>query len=305
MPRSSWIIAATLGLIAASLQAQEQADAANQRTQDQQNFTEEYIFGIPVRIIEDDVSAQDRRRREREVEQREKDDLTAQQGMNVATQAMNEATQSMKWAAWVSTFFVALGTGLLVWTLRLTREANRAAQQAVAVTRDIGEAQLRAYVDLGRFNWVSHWKFEDKEQIFWRFTFEISNTGATPTKRLQVRAYLIQSQTLMEDFAIPEEIDRMPLTLGAGRSAGVLNFDIDAPTLEKVANGDDKIYVLIEATYGNAINPSSQHITRIGMQFAEITGDPKKYWHATDNPVFVKFKHISGFNCSDDECGDQ
>ncbi|MCP5085452.1 MAG: hypothetical protein GY952_01405, partial [Rhodobacteraceae bacterium] len=104
------------------------------------------LFGIPVRIIEDRVASEASERRKAEAAQREKDDLAAQQGMNAATQSMNEATQSMKHASWVSAGLVFLGTCLLIWTLMLTRQANRAAQAAVNATREIGQKQVRAYV---------------------------------------------------------------------------------------------------------------------------------------------------------------
>nr|MCU0903838.1 hypothetical protein [Tabrizicola sp.] len=81
------------------------------------------------------------------------DDLVAQQGVNVATQAMNEATQSMNRASWVSVWLVGGGTLLLVWSLALTRQANAAAREAVRITRDLGQIQMRSsvYVASARF----------------------------------------------------------------------------------------------------------------------------------------------------------
>jgi hypothetical protein len=111
------IIAVALGLIAASLQAQEQANGTQPAEQQSSQQAETFEPSIPVRIIESEESSRSREIRERESDQREEDDLIAQQRMADATEAMNEATQSMKRAAWLSTFFVAVGTGLLVWTL--------------------------------------------------------------------------------------------------------------------------------------------------------------------------------------------
>jgi hypothetical protein len=144
----TWMFAVAIGLIAGLLQAQEQAESAQDDPAAQQEATQSLPIPLPVQIIEDDESANARQRREAETDQRDKDDLVAQQGMNAATQAMNEATQSMKRAAWWSVVIVGIGTFLLVWTLCLTRSANKAAQDAVSVTRQIGEAQVRGYLAL-------------------------------------------------------------------------------------------------------------------------------------------------------------
>lgn len=146
MSVSRWIIAVTFGLIASLLQAQEQTSNRPTGATSESHPSQSNTFGIPVRIVEDPIAAESRERRESEAAQREKDDLVAQQGMNAATQAMNEATQSMNRAAWWSFGAIAIGTMLLIWTLFLTRQANRAAQAAVDATREIGEAQVRAYV---------------------------------------------------------------------------------------------------------------------------------------------------------------
>lgn len=142
MPVRSWCLAVALGLAATSLQAQEQAGRPGYPPPIQQEAPEPY--GFPVRIIEDKEASEAAQRREDEAAEREKQDLVAQQSMDAAA-------HSAKFAAWASAFFVAIGTGLLVWTLSLTRQANRSAQEAVVVTREIGEAQVRAYltVDAG------------------------------------------------------------------------------------------------------------------------------------------------------------
>lgn len=51
------------------------------------------------------------------------------------------------WTFWIS-ILTAVGLAALLWTLWLTREANRAARDAVDVTRTIGELQLRAHLSV-------------------------------------------------------------------------------------------------------------------------------------------------------------
>lgn len=127
-------------------QAQEQAEGEQGRPAQQQQPAQSFFPPIRIEIIEDQAAAAARERRETEARQHEIDDLVAQQGMNAATQAINEATQDMRDYAFYSTILVGIGTFLLVITLRLTRQANRAAIAAVEATQTIGRAQTRAYV---------------------------------------------------------------------------------------------------------------------------------------------------------------
>jgi hypothetical protein len=123
-------------------QAQEQAQGARGETPAQQQPATPARSPIPVEIIGRQEAAEAREHSEAEAEQREIEDLIAQQGMNAATEAMNQATQRMaKYAFW-STVFVGVGTVLLILTLSLTRQANKAARGAVSVTREIGKKQL-------------------------------------------------------------------------------------------------------------------------------------------------------------------
>ncbi|WP_139274607.1 hypothetical protein [Roseovarius azorensis] len=130
MSKGRWIIAVAFGLtIATSLQAQEQAGSANDRSNAKQEPSHSLPIPLPVQIIEDDEASEARKASESEATQREKDDLVAQQGMNAATQAMNEATQSMKWASWVSAGLIAVGTFLLIWTLQRKHPPRAAVRQ--------------------------------------------------------------------------------------------------------------------------------------------------------------------------------
>lgn len=154
-----WIAAIALGLALAGPalgQSQQEAQGEQGRADAQEQPAQPLPIPLPVdvpaplqvEIIEDKESADARERREAEARRHEKEDLVAQQGMNAATQAMNEATQRMASYALWSTIFVGVGTVLLIWTLLLTRAANKAAVAAVDATREIGEAQVRAYMQI-------------------------------------------------------------------------------------------------------------------------------------------------------------
>ncbi len=140
------VVAIGIALFTHSGQAQDQANDPQGEPKAKEQSASQLPIPIPVQIIKDDETASARERHEEESRQNQKADLAAQQGMNAATQAMNEATQRMAFYALWSTGFVGVGTCLLIWTLWLTRQANKAAQSVISVTRDIGEAQSRAYL---------------------------------------------------------------------------------------------------------------------------------------------------------------
>lgn len=145
-----WSVIVAIGLavvlFTVSGQAQQQASGTYWQAQAEQYPSSKPPPTVRVDIIENQSAADARKRREEEARQREIDDLIAQQGMNAATQAMNEATQKMVGLSKLQTWLVGVGTVLLFLTLGLTWQANRAAQAAVDVTRQVGEAQVRAYL---------------------------------------------------------------------------------------------------------------------------------------------------------------
>lgn len=225
MSVSRWIIAVAFGLgYSLSLQAQEQAQRTDSGAAEEASPPQTNTFGVPVRIIEDSVAAETRQRREAEAEQREKDDLVAQQGMDAATQAMNEATQSMKYASWVSTGLVAVGTGLLLWSLCLTRSATASARDAVNVTRNIGEKQVRAYLSITD---VAVSVTPLLGEVRWFIIVKLRNTGQSPAKDVKIVAEIGDepdpnaSSTVLVDLAGGSEIQEM---VGRGTPVSKLNF---------------------------------------------------------------------------------
>lgn len=177
MFRSYWIIAIALGLVAISSlgQAQEESGSANREAQAQNDPTKPLWPPIRVEVIEDDAKIEAAERREKEASEREIRDLAAQEGMNSATQAMKRATEDMRNYSLVSTVLVGVGTVLLVVTLYYTRQANKAARDAVVVTREIGKRQLRAYLSFK--DTKIHEVGFDQYPIA---TIEVVNQGTTP-----------------------------------------------------------------------------------------------------------------------------
>jgi len=217
-----------VGLIAIAClgQAQETSNEPDGQAQEQQSPAQTLPLPFPVEIVEDQVETETRERREDEARKREIDDLFAQQGMNIATQAMNDATQHMAYDSRQMTIATWIGVGLLVVTLLLTLQANRAAVAAVKVTREMGQRQMRAYVG------VIGSKVMMREDGIVEAILRIQNTGQSPAKYLTVQATLTARPHPSDDpFEAAGDIatERSRAVLGGGRSATIKDLAIPAP----------------------------------------------------------------------------
>ena len=101
-------------------------------------------------------------------------------------QDLKAQEQTAKWAffmavfAAASTVITAVGIVLVRQTLHQTVEANRAAQDAVEVTRQIGRLQTQAYVSFHKT--VTHYAFPPTGDIFLAIKVLFKNTGNSPGK---------------------------------------------------------------------------------------------------------------------------
>lgn len=222
MSVSRWVIAVAFGVILASHGVCGQNAGNNGNNANDTGTKASYQsepsepFSIPVRIIEDKESTEASQPGEQDSRDLQKRDLIAQEGMNRATQSIEDATWLMLWATIASVFFVAIGTFLLVWTLRLTREANKAARDAVEVTREIGEAQVRAYVNVERAEVTG---LAPNGRL--RFYVNFKNTGATPAKNFQIRSMVGFKPGSIKHLKVRglTEIDSLPGIVASDGSA--------------------------------------------------------------------------------------
>ena len=109
-----------------------EANGESQTDEQQQQPSE--FFSTPVEIIESAGAAETREANEKAQRDLQQRDLAAQEGMNAATQSIDKTTWRMYIVSIINAVFVAVGTALLIWTLRLTSQANTAAQKAVLAT---------------------------------------------------------------------------------------------------------------------------------------------------------------------------
>lgn len=109
-------------------------------------------FSIPVRIIENPGDAEHTEEREQKSDQHDHDDLIAQQqAAKAATVSAQQSRNQTRFAKW-QTVIAALGTLAVLYSLWLTREALKVAQNAIAVserawikTEMIAESDFKSY----------------------------------------------------------------------------------------------------------------------------------------------------------------
>lgn len=109
-------------------------DSADSNIQNEDTY-QEGPWALPVEIIKNPQELELEKKNAEESRSREIEDLEAQKGMNAATQEMNDATQKMAKYALYTLVTSGLGTIILIVTVLLALQANRAAIAAVALER--------------------------------------------------------------------------------------------------------------------------------------------------------------------------
>lgn len=200
MSKHFWILIISIGFFTSLGHAQEAAQHEQRQEKTEPASTQGRQLPFPVEIVENKAKADARQGRENEARQRDMRGLSAQESMNTATQAIKDATLDMRNYALYSNWLVAIGTGLLVATLWLTRQANRAAQNAVEVTREIGEAQIRAYVNISSVDATSI-------QVGTNIPIKVGvkNYGATPAREFAYvgKPHLVPPEKI-ESLGLPD-----------------------------------------------------------------------------------------------------
>lgn len=119
--------------------------------------------------------------------------------------AQEIAANSSRWLLWITvgqTVLALFGTWLVWRSLRLTRAATKAALDAVAVTREMGERQIRAY--LGVLDMVGK-NFADG--AIPEFSLRINNTGQSPARKCRALVTIQPTEGRADNFRV-----RLPLT---------------------------------------------------------------------------------------------
>lgn len=211
MLRSYWVVVFTFALaLSASLGVQAQVSEYSEQREitAQQTPLENPPWSLGVHIVDGQASASARKLREEQSDQREMDDLLAQQGMNETTQKMANLVDMQTW-------LIGIGTALLFVTLSLTWQANKAARDAVEITRQIGETQTRAYLDVDSCKAEYFAEPSMPEHI--RFMINLRNTGQTPARNVSGWVTCHFAHDFDEKYPVKDASQDSKTSVGAGR----------------------------------------------------------------------------------------
>lgn len=187
----------------------------------------------------------------------------AAQNQSESRQDLYAQQDMSRWAFWMMIIsgFTFLVTGLgIVWirdTLVETRKAVRSADDAVNVTREIGEKQVRAYLSIRDGKIVS--KGENPKQNSFFFAAEWKNYGQSPAFIKEIRVggghYPIGKGGVTPvalKTVVTSETQVSPS--GEGTIVPILNIGIEG--VRRVKLGLNELHVRVEITYLDVFNNS-------------------------------------------------
>lgn len=259
-PRGYWgvFFAVGLALLAGSTNAQDPHGVPPERVTPESPAVQEQPDGrtdsgqgqttrqpFPVTIVESPEDAEARRNSERKAEQHEADDLAAQRKAADAAEAGAAAAERQIVPTWIQTGIAVIGTLALLYTLWLTREANR-------ISREIGQAQVRAYLGIQGGDILSpatkgeDFEVEDDGCIALKAKFSVKNFGQSPAAHifLQHKEKTVGAAILDSFDTSLDEVDTGNAFLGPGD--GIL-FEINnvLNTYEHIAMLKKDVYTMI------------------------------------------------------------
>lgn len=132
-------------------------------------------------------------------------------------------------AQWAMAILSLAAVYLLRETLKASRKTLKATQKMAGDTREIGEAQVRAYVNVERAEVRG---FSPNEKI--GFYYEFKNTGSTPAKRFEIRSICGFQPGEIRNFKVRDlsAIDSKSGVITAGGSTFV-DVTMDQPLTER------------------------------------------------------------------------
>lgn len=179
------------------------------------------------------------------------------------------------WAQWVMAVTSGLGlivSGWAVWlvkgTLDETRRAVRAAEQANQVSREIGEAQVRAYVDIVKVR-VKGLEVGSVPEV----TFYLVNTGVTPAHKM--RPIVSLKVGYGKHFFNRKNLAVLTKTLTAGDRVKMKVHWVDPITEDEMRNitsGEWGFFFLAYISYFDVFGKFRRSICRTVAKRNHITG---------------------------------
>lgn len=210
-----------------------------------------------------------------DAEKREAADLVAQQRMAESTEDIVTVTQ---WQLWVG----AAGIALLLFTLKLTRDANRAAvraakaaESAVKVTEISAERQSRAYIAIGQPIWKTLMAEDLKKINGFSYSILWENCGTTPARRCRSHAYQESFDgRIPDDFDYPDKpVDRVSEKSHIGPKKDYQSIvGVSVADAQAAERGEKHIFVWGWIEYDDIFPGTPRHRTEVCVELIISNG---------------------------------
>lgn len=276
-----WVIILAFGLIGLGHcvvygQSPEDAkgDKANAERSEPSDQSKSNQIVFPVRILENPPKTEADQRDEQEAEQREKEDLVAQQ-------SVAESTEKILWLSGLQMILAVIGTGALIYSILLNRKATNAAvvgagaavsgadaaRDAVEVARKMGDAQTRAWLGFNSYqillnkgdNGLVH---EIHFRLLWK------NYGITPALDTNITTDRADSDVFESEdpFARDAQYNAC-VPPGAEPAAGLA---VKLPIEEFLATKDDPVGIVSMARYKTVADTENFKNSRVEIELRYV-----------------------------------
>lgn len=266
MFKRAWVAGILLGLsfslagpvIAQSPEQPEENQTENDG-QNQSGFSGNTVFGFTVRLFEEPEESESSKRQQKEAAEREENDLIAQK-------SMADSTKEIVWLTKIQLALALAGTFALLWTLYLNRRATDAAVNAVKVTREIGEKQVRAYIgretDILK-NSVDH---GSNKPIGIQVGVSLKNYGNSPAEITEffVDVVTFPSFAAMREvvFQVPDGVrEKQPLHLGPNSTQRIDARIVSIDEIGLCQSGKRRCFLATKVIYRDVFWPKTNEHT--------------------------------------------
>lgn len=239
-------------------------------------------FSIPVTIIENKDEAERSRNREDASDQREKDDLKAQQlAADAAVESAASAKRQEHLARWQIGLSVAGVIALVVTIIYSILATNAAvksaelAEKAVSIAQDTAKRELRAYIAISKVRFTG---LNDGNSA--KIEVSITNAGATPARKVRSRVWTTVGSGESQGRIFSSGADSSTESVADLAQGGafhttetVYGGPLKSSEHEHVLSGEKKLYAIGIITYQDVFRVTRRTLFKCVLDIESIDGN--------------------------------
>ena len=245
----------------------------------------------------------------------EEDEIERQAERSRDSADLRAQQEMARWAFWIalvsgaSVFLTAIGLALIGGTLMYTkqaaihageavgeaRNATKAAQDAIEVTRQIGLNQMRPWVVFQQVDFVPVNKDDKYTKLIDSLGLDTYvvwvNKGGTPAVRTQIyNNFLALPKTeggypAFPNLEIPDVLGE--ITLSHGVEYRGIKLELPAPHLQAFVRGETVIFLTSRVVYTEPLNPTEKRISEVALRL-EYGGEIERKGRAGYHPHIIQ-----------------